>query len=107
MSEEAQTAEKQTKEPKAISQGGSNLESLMHIPLEVSVELGRIKLPLHSVVRIGRGTILQMGKEADSLVEIMANGSIFARGEVVRANGKLGIRITDIVTPAERIRSLS
>ena len=104
---EKQEATKQETEPKALEQGPSNLESLMHIPLEVSVELGRIKLPLHSVVRIGRGTILPMQKEADSLVEILANGSIFARGEVVRANGKLGVRITDIVTPAERIRSLS
>ena len=85
----------------------SNLESLMHIPLEVSVELGRVKLPLHSVVRIGRGTVLPMGKEADSQVEILANGSIFARGEVVKADGKLGVRITNIVTPAERIRALS
>ena len=107
MSDQAQTVEKQNKEQKTTTQGGSNLESLMHIPLELSVELGRIKMPLHSVVRIGRGTILQMGKEADSLVDILANGSIFARGEVVRANGKLGVRITDIVTPAERIRSLS
>lgn len=85
----------------------SNLESLMHIPLEVSVELGRVKLPLHEVVRIGRGTVLQMGKEADSQVDILANGSIFARGEVVKADGKLGVRITNIVTPAERIRALS
>lgn len=85
----------------------SNLESLMHIPLEVSVELGRVKLPLHSVVRIARGTVLQMPKEADSQVEILANGSIFARGEVVKANGKLGVRITNIVTPEERIRALS
>ncbi len=85
----------------------SNLESLMHIPLEVSVELGRVKLPLHSIVRIGRGTVLPMQKEADSQVDILANGSIFARGEVVKADGKLGVRITNIVTPAERIRALS
>lgn len=85
----------------------SNMESLMHISLEVSVELGRVKLPLHSVVRIGRGTVLQMQKEADSQVDILANGSIFARGEVVKADGKLGVRITNIVTSAERIRALS
>lgn len=104
-----QPREQTPREQKADTreQAPSNLESLLHIPLEVSVELGRIKLPLHSVVRIGRGTVLQMQKEADSQVEILANGSIFARGEVVKANGKLGVRITDIVTPAERIRSLS
>jgi len=91
----------------ASENNSSNLESLMHIPLEVSVELGRVKLPLHSVVRIGRGTVLQMGKEADSHVDILANGSIFAHGEVVKADGKLGVRITNIVTPAERVRALS
>ncbi len=84
-----------------------NLESLLHIPLEVSVELGRVKLPLHSVVRISRGSIIQLNKDADSLVDILANGSVFARGEVIKANGKLGIRIIDIVTPAERIQSLT
>lgn len=109
MNDQTETIEQQAVEQKEApkEQNPSNLESLLHIPLEVSVELGRIRLPLHSVVRIGRGTVLQMNKEADSQVEILANGSIFARGEVVKANGKLGVRITDIVTPAERIRSLS
>jgi len=84
-----------------------NLEALMHVPLEVSVELGRVKLPLHSVVRMGRGTVLKLNKDAEALVEILANGAVFARGEVVKADGKLGIRVTDVVPPAERIRALS
>jgi flagellar motor switch protein FliN/FliY len=105
MSDQIEEIEGQNKEERIDNP--SNLESLMHIPLEVSVELGRVKMPLHSVVRIGRGTVLQMQKEADSQVEILANGSIFARGEVVKADGKLGVRITDIVTPAERVRTLS
>ncbi|ATX82905.1 flagellar motor switch protein FliN/FliY [Mariprofundus ferrinatatus] len=109
MTDKAKEVEQQSSENQiaAKEHSPSNLESLMHIPLEVSVELGRVKLPLHSVVRIARGTVLQMGKEADSQVDIMANGSIFARGEVVKANGKLGVRITNIVTPEERVRALS
>jgi flagellar motor switch protein FliN/FliY len=109
MTDQAEEIEQQSIEQQIDTQGHSpsNLESLMHIPLEVSVELGRVKLPLHSVVRIARGTVLPMGKEADSQVDILANGSIFARGEVVKADGKLGVRITNIVTPAERIRALS
>ncbi|OIO68453.1 MAG: flagellar motor switch protein FliN [Zetaproteobacteria bacterium CG1_02_55_237] len=79
----------------------------MHVPLEVSVELGRVKVPLHTVVRMGRGTVLKLQKEADALVDILANGAVFARGEVVKADGKLGVRITDVVPPAERIRALS
>lgn len=84
-----------------------NMEALMHIPLEVSVELGRVKMPLHTVVRMGRGTVLKLQKEAEALVEVLANGAVFARGEVVKADGKLGVRITDVVPPAERIRALS
>ena len=84
-----------------------NLEALMHVPLEVSIELGRVKLPLHSVVRMGRGTVLKLNKDADALVEILANGAVFARGEVVKADGRLGVRVTDVVPPAERIRALS
>ena len=84
-----------------------NLEALMHVPLEVSVELGRVKVPLHTVIRMGRGTVLKLQKEAEALVDILANGAVFARGEVVKADGKLGVKITDVVPPAERIRALS
>jgi len=84
-----------------------NLEVLMHVPLEVSVELGRVKVPLHTVVRLGRGSVLKMQKDANAMVEILANGAVFARGEVVKADGKLGVRITDVIPAAERIRALS
>jgi len=112
MSEEIEQAvqEEQTTPPQAKQEQENpppNLEALMHVPLEVSVELGRVKIPLHTVVRMGRGTVLKLQKEAEALVDILANGAVFARGEVVKADGKLGVRITDVVPPAERIRALS
>ena len=87
--------------------GSANLEAIMHIPLEVSVELGRIDVPLHEVVRMGRGTVLKLHKEANAMVDILANGTVFARGEVVKADGKLGVRVTSVVAPSERIRALA
>jgi len=84
-----------------------NLDAIMHVPLEVSVELGRVEMPLHAVARLHRGTVVDLKKEADAEVEILANGQVFARGEVVSADGKLGVRIVDIVPSGERIRSLS
>jgi len=105
MTEQAEQTEQQSDQQPQDQP--SNLESLMHIPLEISVELGRVKVPLHTIVRLGRGSVLQMQKEADAMVEILANGAVFARGEVVKADGKLGVRITDVVPPAERIRALS
>ena len=106
-SDQAAEAHAEEREQPSAESPAPNLEALMHVPLEVSVELGRIKLPLHQVVRIGRGTVLKFQKEADAMVEILANGAVFARGEVVKADGKLGVRITDVVPPAERIRALS
>ncbi len=83
-----------------------NLEAIMHVPLEVSVELARISLPLHNVARLHRGMVIELNKDANAEVDILANGLIFARGEVVSIEGKLGVRIIEVVPASERIRSL-
>ncbi|MDX8391284.1 MAG: FliM/FliN family flagellar motor switch protein [Mariprofundaceae bacterium] len=83
-----------------------NLENIMHIPLQVSVELGRIQMPLHMVAQLARGTVVDMQKEADANVDVCANGKVFAKGEVVSADGKLGVRILEITSTGDRIRSL-
>ena len=85
----------------------ANLEAIMHVPLGISVELGRIKLPLHMIARLNRGMVIEMNKEANAEVQILANGSIFAKGEVVSTGDKLGVRITEIVPASARISSLS
>ncbi|MDQ6989823.1 MAG: FliM/FliN family flagellar motor switch protein [Mariprofundaceae bacterium] len=84
-----------------------NLEAIMHVPLDVSVELGRVQLPLHVVARLHRGMILDLKKEANAEVNILANGRVFARGEVVAADGKLGVRVIEVIPPGDRIQSLS
>lgn len=83
-----------------------NLEVIMHVPLEISVELGRIDMPLHAVTRLGRGTVVDLKKEANAEVSLLANGQVFARGEVVTADGKLGVRIVDVIPAGERVKSL-
>ncbi|MDQ6993376.1 MAG: FliM/FliN family flagellar motor switch protein [Mariprofundus sp.] len=85
----------------------ANLEAIMHVPLEISVELGRVKLPLHTIARLNRGMVIEMNKDANAEVMILANGSIFAKGEVVSTGEKLGVRITEIVPALARISSLS
>jgi len=97
MSDEAVTEHSQT----------TNLEAIMHVPLEISVELGRIKLPLHTIARLNRGMVIEMNKEANAEVQILANGSTFAKGEVISTGDKLGVRITEIVPASARISSLS
>jgi len=85
----------------------ANLEAIMHVPLEISVELGRVKLPLHTIARMNRGMVIEMNKEANAEVQILANGTIFAKGEVVSTGDHLGVRITEIIPAAARISSLS
>jgi len=85
----------------------ANLEAIMHVPLEISVELGRIQLPLHTIARMNKGMVIEMNKEASAEVQILANGTIFAKGEVVSTGDTLGVRITEIVPAAARISSLS
>ncbi len=84
-----------------------NLEAIMHVPLDISVELGRVQLPLHVVSRLHRGMVLDLKKEANAEVDILANGRVFARGEVVSADGKLGVRVVEVVPQGDRIQSLS
>jgi len=84
-----------------------NLEAIMHVPLDVSVELGRVQMPLHVVARLHRGMVLDLKKEANAEVDILANGRVFARGEVVSADGKLGVRVVEVVPQGDRIQSLS
>jgi len=93
-------------EPNATSTTSPNLESIMHIPLQISVELGRVQIPLHMVARLARGTVVDMQKEAGSSVDICANGKAFAKGEIVSADGKLGVRILEVTTTSDRIQSL-
>ncbi|GAV19412.1 flagellar motor switch protein FliN/FliY [Mariprofundus micogutta] len=85
----------------------ANLEAIMHVPLEISVELGRVKLPLHTIARMNKGMVIEMNKEANAEVQILANGTVFAKGEVVSTDDHLGVRITEIIPAAARISSLS
>lgn len=100
MTEEVTTAEPDNAQK-------ANLEAIMHVPLEISVELGRVQLPLHVIARMNRGMVIEMNKDANAEVQILANGSIFAKGEVVSTGDKLGVRITEIVPASARINTLS
>jgi len=106
MTDATATSENQTGGDPGQAQA-ANLEAIMHVPLEISVELGRVKMPLHSIARMNKGMVIEMNKDANAEVQILANGSIFAKGEVVSTGDKLGVRITEIVPPSARISSLS
>ncbi len=85
---------------------GNNIEILLDVPLEVSVELGRTKIVIKDLVQLGPGSIIELDKLIGEPVDLLVNDNLIARGEVVVFDENFGIRITDIVTPAQRLRSL-
>jgi flagellar motor switch protein FliN/FliY len=84
----------------------SALELLMDIPLEISVELGRVKMLIKDVVELGTGSIIEIDKAAGEPVDVMVNGRLVAKGEVVVIEDNFGVRITEILTPQERLAKL-
>jgi flagellar motor switch protein FliN len=84
----------------------SNLELIFDIPLEVSVELGRTRMLIKDLLQLGQGSVIELNKMAGEPIEILVNQKLVARGEVVVVNEKFGVRLTDVISKAERIESL-
>ena len=83
-----------------------NMDFLLDIPLEISVELGRTKILINELLQLGQGSVIELSKLAGETLEILANHKLIARGEVVVVNEKYGIRLTEIISPSERIEGL-
>lgn len=83
-----------------------NLEFILDIPLQVSVELGRTKMLVNELLRLGQGSVIELTKLAGESLEILVNQKPIARGEVVVVNDKYGIRLTEVISPMERIERL-
>ncbi|MCK5073990.1 MAG: flagellar motor switch protein FliN [Bacteriovoracaceae bacterium] len=83
-----------------------NLDFILDIPLKVTVELGRTTVIIKDLLQLGQGSVLELDKLAGEPLEILVNGKLVAKGEVVVVNEKFGIRLTDIISPIERIETL-
>jgi len=83
-----------------------NLDFILDIPLKVSVELGRAQVVIKDLLQLGQGSVLELDKLAGEPLEVLVNQKLVARGEVVVVNEKFGIRLTDIISPLERIETL-
>src|SRR5512135_1291533 len=83
-----------------------DIDFLLDIPLEITVELGRTKMLIKDLLQLGQGSVVELDKLAGEPMEILVNNRLVARGEVVVVNEKFGVRLTDIISPTERIRQL-
>ena len=83
-----------------------NMEFLLDVPLEVTVELGRTKMLINDMLKLGQGSVIELSKLAGESLEILANQKPIARGEVVVVNEKYGVRLTEVISPMERVEGL-
>ncbi|MDR3414142.1 MAG: flagellar motor switch protein FliN [Formivibrio sp.] len=83
-----------------------NIDMIMDIPVTLTVELGRTKIAIRSLLQLAQGSVVELDGLAGEPMDVLVNGCLIAQGEVVVVNEKFGIRLTDIITPAERIRRL-
>ncbi len=87
--------------------GTTDLDFILDIPLEISVELGRTSMLVNDLLQLGQGSVVELTKLAGEPMEILVNGKLVARGEVVVVNEKFGVRLTDIISPIDRVKSLT
>lgn len=85
----------------------NDIDMILDIPVQMTVELGRTKIAIRNLLQLAQGSVVELDGMAGEPMDVLVNGCLIAQGEVVVVNDKFGIRLTDIITPAERIRKLN
>jgi flagellar motor switch protein FliN/FliY len=85
----------------------NDIDLIMDIPVQLTVELGRTKIPIKHILQLAQGSVVELDGLAGEPMNVLINGCLIAQGEVVVVNDKFGIRLTDVITPSERIRKLN
>ena len=84
-----------------------DINMILDIPVQLTVELGRTRIPIKNILQLAQGSVVELDGLAGEPMNVLINGCLIAQGEVVVVNEKFGIRLTDIITPSERIRKLN
>jgi flagellar motor switch protein FliN/FliY len=106
---EAQPAELGNLKPDAPDPGTNrelNLDVVLDIPVTLSIEVGRSRLSIRNLLQLNQGSVVELDRATGEPLDVFVNGTLIAHGEVVVVNEKFGIRLTDVISPAERIRKL-
>lgn len=90
-----------------LTGAGNDISMILDIPVQLTVELGRTRIPIKHILQLAQGSVVELETLAGEPMDVLVNGFLIAQGEVVVVNDKFGIRLTDIVTPSERMRRLS
>lgn len=90
-----------------LSDSQNDIDFILDIPVQLTVELGRTKIAIKNLLQLAQGSVVELDGLAGEPMDVLVNGCLIAQGEVVVVNDKFGIRLTDIITPAERIRKIN
>ncbi|MGQ9655135.1 MAG: flagellar motor switch protein FliN [Thermodesulfobacteriota bacterium] len=93
-------------EVRGLEERVSSLDMILDIPVHVTVELGRTKMPIKDVIQLTQGSVVELSKMAGEHLEVLINDKLIAKGEVVVVNDRFGIRISEILSPAKRLEQL-
>ncbi len=96
----------QRRDPHSPAMSAQNIDFILDIPLEVTVRLGRARLPISALLEMGAGSIIELDRLAGEPLEVLVNDKLIARGEAVIVNDKFGVRLTEILSPADKILDL-
>jgi flagellar motor switch protein FliN/FliY len=86
--------------------GDVNIDVILDVPVTLSMEVGRTRIPIRNLLQLNQGSVVELERAAGESLDVYVNGTLIAHGEVVVVNDKFGIRLTDVISPAERIRKL-
>jgi flagellar motor switch protein FliN/FliY len=86
--------------------GDVNLDVILDVPVTLSMEVGRTRVPIRNLLQLNQGSVVELDRAAGEPLDVFVNGTLIAHGEVVVVNERFGIRLTDVVSPAERLRKL-
>jgi flagellar motor switch protein FliN/FliY len=89
------------------SRGEINLDSILDVPVTISMEIGRTRIAIRNLLQLNQGSVVELDRLAGEPMDVLVNGTLIAQGEVVVVNEKFGLRLTDIISPADRIKRLA
>lgn len=89
-----------------VNENETNLDMILDIPVTIAMEIGRTKISIRNLLQLNQGSVVELDRLAGEPMDVLVNGTLVAHGEVVVVNEKFGIRLTDVVSPAERVKKL-
>ncbi|MBV2123155.1 MAG: flagellar motor switch protein FliN [Candidatus Thiodiazotropha taylori] len=90
-----------------VSTGSVNMDAILDVPVTISMEIGRTKINIRNLLQLNQGSVVELDRLAGEPMDVLVNGTLIAQGEVVVVNEKFGLRLTDIISPSERVKRLS